>query len=456
MSAPAVGVSPPQGSIAPTPTRLSGVSRRIREQPAKAWTLSLIALIVYMFVVHSYKLQIGSICIAVGLLAVVLKERPMQISQPMKWYCAYLAWSLLLMPISIDKAVSWESWVEAVKLMLIMFLALNAIKSDKQFRIFTLAWLGFFALYPVRGTLFNFATGQSHFGRYAWNFTFSNFNDLAALTLIPLAFSIDRLRTPEKKWIKVCAVAGLLVLPFIVLITESRGGMLGAAVFLLYLLARSRHRGRLSVTLVVIGIGASALAPQSVWDRILGMQHLTSVETLGQSDSSAEQRYIIWQIAGTVIKTNPLGVGIGTYPLAHARYARFKREWGLARGARDSHNAYLRVFAEGGIVAFGLFIMVFVSSFRDLIKLKRLKSSSPLPEDKVIADRCLVYQAAYLGLAVCGVFGSLNTIVFPFLLVSMTSTMLLLWGQPTVVSAAMQPAKGRRAGTMIQRRAIAR
>jgi len=413
----------------------------------------MIALMAYLFVVHSYKLNIGSVCIVVGLIAVMAKERPILVSQPIKWYAAYLGWSLLLLPLSINMATSWQAWVDSLKLMLIMFLALNTIRNPKQHRLFTLAWLGFFALYPVRGTLFNFATGQSHFGRYAWNFTFSNFNDLAALTLIPLAMSIDRLRTPEKKWIKLCALSGLLVLPFIILITESRGGMLGASVFILFLLARSRHRVRLTIALIAVGIGASIFAPKSVWERILGMQHLTNVETLKEADSSAEQRYIIWQVAGQVIKENPMGVGIGAYPIAHQRVARYKREWGLARGARDSHNAYLRIFAEGGIVAFGLFFMIFVSAYRELVRVAKAARKGDLPEDKLLADRCQVYQAAFLGLGICAVFGSLETVVFPFLLVSLGTATGLIWGK-----ALPAPVRGRKPKTAVavQGRAMAR
>lgn len=455
MSSPAISLPVPQTAGAAAPSRAGAFKKRLRESPVQVWTVSLIALTGYLFVVHSYKLNIGSVCIVIGLLAVMLKERPILFSAPIKWYAAYLGWSLLLLPLSMDMGVSWQAWVDSLKLMLIMFLALNAIKNEKQHRVFTLAYLAFFAFYPVRGTLFNFLTGQSHFGRYAWNFTFSNFNDLAALTLIPLAFSIDRLRSAEKKWIKLCAAAGLLVLPFIILITESRGGMLGAAVFLLYLLARSRHRIRLGIALTVVGIGAAAFAPQSVWDRILGMQHLTSVETLGEADSSAEQRYLIWQVAGAVIKDNPLGVGIGAYPLAHQRYARYKREWAFARGARDSHNAYLRIFAEGGIIALGLFMMIFVTSFRELMKTKRRLKNSALPEDKIVADRCLFYQAAFLGLAVCAVFGSLETVVFPFLLVSMSTTIGLIWGGGAMAQQAAKPARAHR-GTLVQTRAIAR
>lgn len=425
----------------------------MREKPMPVWTVSMIALTVYLYVVHSFKLPIGTYCIIVGVLAVLMKERPLMVSEPMKWYCGYLAWSLLLVPLSIDVPRSFEAWTDSLKLMIIMFIALNTIKNEKQHRYFTLAYLAFFALYPARGTLFNFLTGQGMFGRYGWNFTFSNFNDLAALTIIPLALAVDRLRTPESKWIKLCALAGLLFLPFLILITQSRGGMLGAAAFFIFLIGRSRYRLRLIVAMAVFAAGAAAFAPKAVWERILGMQHLTSVETLREADTSAEQRYIVWQVAGQIIKENPLGVGIGAYPIAHAKYARFKREWKLARGSRDSHSTYLGIFAEGGIISFGLFMMIFVSCYRGLMRLAKSVKGSTDPADRLLADRVQVYQACFAGLAICGVFGSLEGVVFPFLLVSLCTVTGMIFGKPEAV-AVKQLRK--RPTAMVQRRAMAR
>lgn len=419
---PAVGVRP----VAPA-SRPGRGRTRLSATADRKWTVSILCVIVYLWLVHSFKLNIGSIVIGGGLLVCLMYERPLRMFEPLKWYAAYLGWSLLLLPLAIDVPVAWQSWTDALKLLIIAFLTSNAIRNQAQHRIITLAYLAMFAFYPVRGVMLNFLTGQSHFGRYGWNFTFANFNDLAALSLIPLAFAIDRLRSAEKLWIKACALVGLLVLPFIILITQSRGGMLGLAVFLMYLFARSRYRGRMLVASAVIAGGAVLFAPKAVWDRIVGMQYLTDTETLEQSDTSAKQRWIIMQVSGAVIASNPLGVGIGAYPVAHQKKAREKREWSMARGARDSHNTYLRVFAESGLIGFGLWIMTFVSTLRPLLKMSKEVRRDKSPRGKEFADRCQAYIACYVGLGVCGLFGTLNPLVFPYLLMAMTMTMIHLY-----------------------------
>lgn len=407
-------------------------------------------VIVYMWVQHSFKLNIVMESIVVGLLAVLIYEKPNYFPEPLKWFAAFLTWTLFTVPLSQDPEFAWPAWVDAFKVLLITFLVINAVRNQKQHRVFTLAWLGLFAFYPVRGTMLNFLLHQDISGRYGWNFTFANFNDLAALTLIPLALTLDRLRTRDKKWIKMSAYAGLMILPFIVLITQSRGGMLGASAFLLFLLARSRYKLRIFVTIGLIAVGGLLFAPAAVWDRYSGMQYLASTDTeeLDQADTSAGQRFVIMQVALAVIARNPFGVGIGDYPQVHRRMARLRPEFVRARGGRDAHNTYLRVAAEGGLIGFGLFMMIFVSTWRGLTKLGNGVKGSAVPADRELADRVQAYKAAFVGLGVCALFGSLQMMVFPYLLVALCAVTIRIYGKPepqrvkrfkTIPQMAVQP-----------------
>jgi probable O-glycosylation ligase (exosortase A-associated) len=394
--------------------------RKPRVAARSPWTIGTIAVVIYLFITHSFKLNIGSEVIAVGLFAVLLHERPIFTCPPMYWYAAFLGWSLITVPASMSPSVSFDAWIEIGKIWLVMFLVLNVIRTPAQHRLVTLAWLGMFAFFPVRGTLVNFMNGNGEFGRYGWNFQFQNYNDMATLTLIPLAMSLDRLRSHDKKWVKACALVGVIALPFIILITQSRAGMMGLALFMLYLFARSRYRAKLTAAIVGIGIVALVFAPQGVWDRISKMSYLTSVDTLGQSDSSAEQRYVIWQVARAIIADNPvIGVGIGEYPYVHEAYARTKPEWEIAHGRRDTHSTYLHIFAETGIIGIALYVMIFVSAFRELTKAARALKGSTAPGDPELRDRLQAYQAAFVGIAMCAVFGSIENMVFPFLLIAL-------------------------------------
>jgi probable O-glycosylation ligase (exosortase A-associated) len=430
----------------------------VREQPLsrrksvvikpRVWTIGTISVCLYLFVVHSYKINLGSAAVLIGLFGVLITERPIRITVPMILYAVYLLWNLLLLPISIAPFLSPDKWMDAAKIFLIMVLVYNAMRNREQHRLITLAWLGMFAFFPVRGTLFNFLTGQGEFGRYAWNFQFGNFNDMAALTLIPLAMSVERLRSTDKKWVKLCALAGLFVLPFIILITGSRGGLLGMGVMLTYLLVRSRFRTRIAMAIVPIALIAMLFAPQNVWDRIRSMANLTSVESVENADTSAQQRFLIWQVAAGVIQRNPItGVGFGAYPIAHGRSARGNTDFSFARGLRDAHSTYLTVLAETGIVGFVLFMMIFITASYELFKTSRSLKNRTSPIDVQLRDRCQAYQSALLGLSVCAIFGSLQEIVFPFMFIALAAAAVRCTGS----DAEPAPAVTRRRRPLVQR-----
>ena len=177
------------------------------------------------------------------------------------------------------------------------------------------------------------------------------------------------------------------------------------------------------MAIVGVSIVALAFAPQGVWDRIERMTYLTSVETLGQSDSSAEQRYTIWQVAEKIIADNPvLGVGMGAYGIVHERYARTRPEWAIAHGPRDTHSTYLHILAESGPLGLLLFLGIFLSAYWELFKTSRSIRNDSSPPAKLIKDRCQIYQSAFIGLSICAVFGSMESMVFPFLLISLAAT----------------------------------
>ncbi|MBC8087631.1 MAG: O-antigen ligase family protein [Phycisphaerae bacterium] len=227
----------------------------------------------------------------------------------------------------------------------------------------------------------------------------------------------------------------------------------------MFFIVRSRQRVRMIAALAGVALAAVLFAPQSVFDRISGMQYLGDTETLGQSDVSAEQRFVIMKVAVAVASANPIfGVGIGTYPNAHRAMARSTREWALARGTRDSHNTYLRVLTETGLIGFVLFGMFFVTSYNELRKHVQSLKRSTSPADKELYNRCQAFQAIFAGMAICGFFGSLNQVAFVFLLAIMGSAMVRFpRASESEGHVAVAPARSRfRGGLGAYRRAVAR
>lgn len=381
------------------------------------WSLSFVSLLLYVFVVHSFRLNVAAIAILVALGGVFLQGKEIRFPAPLVWFGVFWVWAFATSFVSPWPAVSREATIEFAKIGVIFFVAYNAIQSRAQLRFFVFWTLAMYALFPVRGTLFNFLFGIAEFGRYAWNFVFENPNDLAAYTLLIIGWCIAMSRSRQAKWIRLAALGGVLVLSFIVVITQSRGGMIALVVMWAVTFWREITRMRLKTWLLLgaVGVVLAVMAPDSVWERISNMRHLQSTETLGQADSSAEQRFLIWRVASRVIKDNPvIGVGFGAYPSANSVYVGQSRELAFAAGKRDTHSMYLNVLAETGVIGLVLFGGIIVSTLLLLSRAIRQMKSAGM--DELI--QFVALRAAFVGFLFAAIFGTVHRVSFMYLFIA--------------------------------------
>lgn len=415
-----VGSASTLSAAAPSPQARRPLTARLRSLGEPGWTIALGCVITYLFVVHSYRLAIGTAAILIGLVALVLEGRPLKVPPFLLWFGAYLLWALATAGLGIDPTHSWERWQDFGKIWLIAFLLANAARSEKQWRIVLVGWLAMFALFPFRGTVFNYLSGTTHAGRYAWNFVFQNPNDLAAITLLVLALCVAFVRTPHPASVRWCARLGAATLPFLILLTGSRGALLALAVFAATLLSFTKRRAGTAVLVGIACIIAIPFLPANLKARFADMKFLANTETIGQADSSAEQRFIILKVAAAVARDHLAhGVGIGNYPRANNSYAMQRPEWAFARGFRDSHNTYLTLAAETGLP--GLLLMaaatasLLVTLLRAQREGKRLAVTCPDPVlAEALVNRPPALLAGTLAFMVAAIFGSLIYIIFPF------------------------------------------
>jgi O-antigen ligase len=397
------------------------MTTRLRSLREPGWTVAIAAILVYLFVIHSFMAEVGAAAIVIGLAALLLEGRPLRVPSFLVWLGAFLVWAAATIPLGWAPGASLDKLTDFGKTWLIAFLIANASRSEKQWRIVMIGWLAMFALFPFRGTAINFALGLSHAGRYAWNFTFANPNDLAAISLLVFALCIAFVRTPRPAWVRWSARLGAASMPLLILITGSRGALVALATFALVMLAFSRKRLATSAVLFVIAIASFPFLPANLRARFADMKFLTSTETVALADGSAEQRLAILQVGATVAKDHLLtGVGVGNYPIANFQYAATRAEWRLAQGYKDSHNSYLTLVAETGLP--GLLLMgaavlsTFVSLIRSLRKGRRLAPAcnDPILKEALI-NRPPVLIAGLASFVVAGVFGSLMYFTYPYL-----------------------------------------
>lgn len=407
--------------------------RLVEARPA----LAFLCLVAYLFVVHSGRLPIGQEALVAGLVFALLAPGGVTVPRPLWYMAALLVWAGITAPMSPFAGDALTATYEFTKICVIAFLTANAVRTRAQLRLLIVIWLALFALFPVRGTLLNFLAGVSTGGRYHWNFIFKNPNDLAALSLLPIALCVGLLQVERVFWLRVSAMIGLGAIALVAAVTQSRGGLLALGTFAVLTWSRQRRKGRAALVLIA-AVGVVVLAaPGQVWQRLSGLAALTDGgERVAQVDpeGSALQRYNIWKVARYIYAEHPVtGAGFGTYALVHGAYApRVPNLQGNPYGRRDAHSTYMRLLAEVGIPGLALFLAVFVSSWRMVRRaLPTVREHYPGIDGLLIAMVC--GQVAFLQ---AGLFGSFAHLPFIYMFTMVLCVMVRLYSVPPTRESA--------------------
>jgi O-antigen ligase len=183
----------------------------------------------------------------------------------------------------------------------------------------------------------------SHFSyglRYAGTLGYAGENGLAAFEAQLGLFCLGLLPFIRRKAMQ----AGLLIFAvtcvYCLMLSFSRGGYLGFLVGLLFL--GVVYERKLLILLLGLVLTWQALVPTAVTERIF----MTYED--GQIDSSAGQRVTMWEDALGLIQQRPvIGSGFDTYEFM-----------GRVDEFRDTHNLYLKLLVEMGVIGLVVFLML--------------------------------------------------------------------------------------------------
>ena len=392
--------------------------------------MALFGLCVYTFVVISFFLPVAQLGIAIGIVGLFMGKNPLRMPKPFWLYLAFLLWALLSAFASPFLNVAMDVVVERFKLLIIMLLILNAIRTEGQLRFYLLLILGTYILFPVRGT---FIGGNSiSGGRVVWTGIYDNPNDLACLCLLAFGVAMAIIFS-ETRWtlVRIGALSGALMLLVVILRTQSRGAFLGVmAATAPAIIPMLLKQLRLAIGLgIVVTLVISFAIPPKTWDRLSGMTTLISTETTenrnggNELDSSSAQRLEILKTGWHIFLDHPIfGMGLGTYPLACNMYA-------PELGKRDTHNTYLNLAAELGLPGLLIWCTLIGSVLLDAYRVRQQAKESPLK----IQNYWLAQT--FIGYLVAAIFGSFSGLNFLYMILS------VLWCSSMLLKNTNQPIK---------------
>jgi O-antigen ligase len=166
-----------------------------------------------------------------------------------------------------------------------------------------------------------------------------------------------------------CLLLGLLA----IIVAASRGGLVGSAATLLFILFRSRRRAR---NLIVAGLALALLLvvlPSSPLHRAL---HPAASDT-----RSTQLHLLVWQAGLRMVRAHPIGgVGLGNFKAVVASYADPSLNIGLI-----AHDTYIEMAAELGLPGLLAYLAILFFTFRSLGQTRREARK---------AGQILIFQAA--------------------------------------------------------------
>ena len=392
------------------------------------WPLVFTAFFAFAGVVISARFRAGQPLVILSVIGLLFQGKALRWSTVTPLLALWTAWcSFGLITSDYTDAVS-DMVIQLLKLCVITLVGVNALRTRAQVRAFSIFALFAFLIYPGRGSFLNWVTGAyTVFGRALWNGVYANPNDLAAVALLVLSIAAGLIFTERDRRLKLAAIATTTFLAFDIFITQSRGALIALAVFVFVVLglAPKKQRVRATVGVALIGAVVIAFAPSSVWDRLSGLKNVTS-DDLSQVDAegSATQRFEIWKVARTIIAEHPItGVGVGAYPLEHARVALRPEFLPTARGRRDTHSTYLNVAAETGLPGLMLFGAIIVVTLRYADRVRRRAAR----RDVAAAQQLLLLEVGLIVYLIAGLWGSfakLNMLYLDLVLIWCTAKAL--------------------------------
>lgn len=254
------------------------------------------------------------------------------------------------MPLSIADP-RFSDWKNYVEMFLFGIVANSVFKDKKQIAIMLVVMAASVLL--VNRTFYNLMNERdlSHFSyetRDSGALGYAGENGFAAFEAMFIVFAMGIAAFAKRLPLKLAIFALVWTCSYCLLYSYSRGGYLSALAGLL-VVAVLKDRKYLMV-LAVLLLGWQTLLPWSVQQRIMMTTDGSDGAENSEIDRSSARRVELWEDAFTVFQSSPLlGTGFDTYQFM-----------GRIGTYQDTHNYYVKVAVETGIVGLGLFLWLLI------------------------------------------------------------------------------------------------
>lgn len=287
-----------------------------------------------------------------------------------KRFLFFIAIMVFGIPFAFHRRVAFESVFLGYLANILFFLFLiSEVDSLKKLKSLILI----ISLSNFLFSFFGYFFGSSHGRRFGIYGSMFDENDIAYVLVSLFPLSLFYLLSNQGLLKKALGITVICSSIMVILMSGSRGGLLGLATVLAILLLTKSGGMKKSQKILTIGLMIGVYFV--IKDRIDIERYLTLFEIGSDYNISDETgRTQIWEKAITLMLYHPItGVGVECFPMA---LGYMRESMGLQPIWQVTHNSFLQIGAEVGLIGFGLFIFINLQSLLTFLHNSRIEATS--------------------------------------------------------------------------------
>jgi probable O-glycosylation ligase (exosortase A-associated) len=388
----------------------------LKEERASFWLICIYLMLEYVrpqtiFPVIDV-LPYALLTLILAFLAYVLERDKQRVKNPEnKLLIVFFLVIILSSSFAYSPETSFSGLSLFVSWMVVYFLIINIVNTERKFLIFFLSFL----LYNFKMSQHGFISWAQHgFEFRNWGVTgapgwFQNSGEFGIELCIFLPLSIYFIHSLRSHWSRL-KLAFFALLPFTaiasVIATSSRGAMIGATAALLWMVLKSKAKLTAMVLIGIVLAGAYSYLPPKSYERLQA----------SGTDNTSVARLTRWKAGLEIMEQFPV-LGIG--------YHNWAKYYGNVYAPTDDasllvHNIFIEAGSELGYSGLSVYLLMILYTF---VNNRRTRQLALLTDNKFIYYTAHGLDAALIGFMVSGFF--VTVLYYPYFWINMSFTVAL-------------------------------
>ncbi len=288
-----------------------------------------------------------------------------------KCYLLFFVIMIIGVPFAVHRRIAFESIFFGYLLSILFFLILvSEINSIKKLKSLVLIICISNFMFGFFGVLYGSSSSGGRFRIYGSMF---DQNDIAYVLTSLFPLSIFYLQSSEEFIKRIFGIIIICSSIMVILMSGSRGGLLGLITVLAIMLLTKI--GSMKKSHKFMFMGFIVVVYFLISDKLNLTRYLTLLDISSDYNVSEETgRTQIWEKAITLMLSHPItGVGVGCFPIA---LAYMREDLGLQPIWQATHNSFLQIGAEVGLIGFVVFILIILRSLLTFLHTSKIEATS--------------------------------------------------------------------------------